>query len=402
MKSSVLRRCVTGIVLICSSAAFAAKPLPKVDMAKSSFDFATQLYQRYSAGNKPENLIFSPASIHLAMTMTSAGAAGDTLKQMESVLALPGGDGTHKAYASLTNDLLGGAKKPFEFSISNNLWLQKDYPIQPTFSQTLTQSYHAAVTPLDFAGSASAARLTINDAIAKQTHDKIKDLLSPESVTPMTRLILTNAVYFKAAWAEPFYESATKNEPFLQTDGSSVDTPLMHQTERMGYFEDDQLQLAELPYEGRQLSMLVILPKSDRLADLAKVEQSLADLPSWVSGLRGKRVDLTLPKFKFESQLALARDLAAMGMSDAFTEKANFTRLSTAEKLYIGAVIHKAFIDVNETGTEAAAATAVSIRAMSMPPPEDTVTLTANRPFLFAIRHHQTGAILFLGRVVKP
>jgi serpin B len=402
MRLSVLRHCLAGIVLLSSSMALAAEAPKKVDMAQSSFDFATQLYQRYSAGNKPENLIFSPASIHLAMTMTSAGAAGNTLKQMESVLALPGGDATHKAYAMLTNDLLGGAKKPFEFSLSNNLWLQKDYPVQPAFSQTLTKSYRAAVTPLDFIGNPNAARATINDAVAKQTHDKIKDLLSPDAITPMTRLILTNAVYFKAAWADAFEENATKQEPFHSLDGKDDPAAMMHKTERMGYFENDQLQMVELPYEGRQLSMLVVLPKSDRLEALANVEQSLPDLTKWSAGLRGKRVNLAMPKFKFESQLALGADLEAMGMTDAFTNKADFSRLTTQEKLYISAVIHKAFIDVNEAGTEAAAATAVSISAMSMPMHEAPVDFIANRPFVFAIRHNQTGVILFLGRVARP
>jgi len=218
----------------------------------------------------------------------------------------------------------------------------------------------------------------------------------------MTRVVLTNAVYFKAAWANAFEESNTKQEAFLSLDGKNDPAAMMHRTERMGYFENDQLQMVELPYEGRQLSMLVILPKSDRLAALATVEQALPDLAKWSAGLRGKRVNLALPKFKFETQLALSADLEAMGMTDAFTNKADFSRLTTQEKLYISAVIHKAFIDVNEAGTEAAAATAVAISAMSMPMHEQPVDFIANRPFIFAIRHNQTGAILFLGRVARP
>ncbi len=404
MKKFVIMRCLAGFVLGASSTAFAAEKPPKADMAKASNEFANQLYQRYSAGNKAENLIFSPASIHLAMTMTSAGASGNTLKQMETVLALPGGDDTHKSYALLTSALLGKSKRAFEFDLSNNIWLQMGYPIQPAFSQTLTKSYLAGITPLDFMGDPNTSRLAINDAIAKQTHDKIKDLLSQDNVTPATRLILTNAVYFKAAWETPFPERATQREPFNYLDGGVKDAgPLMmHTVERMGYFDNDSLQMVELPYEGRELSMLVILPKSEGLADLAKVEQSLSDLPTWSTGLRGKRVNLAMPKFKFESQLALAGDLEAMGMTDAFSDKADFSRMTTQEKLFIGAVVHKAFIDVNEAGTEAAAATAVVMRPMMMPIEEEPINFTANHPFLFAIRHNQTGAILFLGRVVKP
>ncbi len=404
MKRSIIVRYLAGVVLFASSTAFAAEKAQKVDMGRSSFDFAAQLYQRYGAGNTAPNLIFSPASIHLAMTMTSAGAAGNTLKQMETVLALPGGDEAHKSYALLTSALIGEGKRSFGFtlSLSNNLWLQKGYPIQPVFSQMLTNFYRSGVTPLDFVGDPNGSRLAVNDAIAKQTHDKIKDLLAKENVTSMTRLILTNAVYFKAAWAHPFNDDATKPEPFTSLDGKSTDTPMMHTVERMGYFQNDSLQMAELPYEGRELSMLVILPKTDRLADLAKVEQSLSDLPTWTAGLRGKRVNLAMPKFKFESQLALAGDLEAMGMPDAFSGTADFSRITTQEKLLISAVIHKAFIEVNEAGTEAAAATAVAVSAMAMPVEDDPIDFIANHPFLFAIRHNQTGAILFLGRVVKP
>jgi serpin B len=379
--------------------------------------FATDLYAQLAA--KPGNLFFSPASIDTALGMTYAGAAGNTADQMAKTLhfTLPA-DKLHPAFAKLIADLnnptdyeaIGSVTKPaYQLSVANALWGEKGYDFKPAFLGLLKETYKAGLNEVDFKQS-DAARKTINDWVAKETKDKIKDLIPAGVLTRDTRLVLTNAIYFKSGWAEEFTKHATKNEEFMIGDlapqprpPETVTVPLMHKTAGFGYAETDDVQVLSLPYKAGQLDMVVLLPKMER-NNLANLEKSLGrKLGDWLKAIKHEEVIVTLPKFKFNSQFKLSDTLKAMGMTDAFDIKASFPGITTKEALFIQEVVHKAFVAVDEEGTEAAAATAVALATLSAPidPPTPKV-FKADHPFLFMIRHTATKTILFMGRVADP
>jgi serpin B len=353
------------------------------------------------------NLFFSPYSISVALAMTLEGARDDTAREMAETLQLPvggAGDGHARLAEALrprkvqTDD---GEADAYRLSIANALWAQSGYAFVPEFGAGLESRYAARFVPIDFRAAAEA-RQTINDWVAKETQDRIKDLL-PEGVpTTDTRLVLTNAVYFKAAWQEPFQERATEDGEFTTGKGSKAKVRFMRRTDRFRYGESERAQVLEIPYVGGDMSMVVVLPKAkDGLADLETKE----GIETWTGLLQGAstKVALKLPKFTFTAPLDLTRTLQGMGMRRAFDPKAaDFSGITREEPLFIGAVIHKAFVAVDEHGTEAAAATAVAMRAGSAPRPEEPVPFVADHPFLFLVRHRPTGAVLFLGRVADP
>jgi serpin B len=293
-------------------------------------------------------------------------------------------------------------KKPaYQLVVANALWGQKGYAFKPDFTKLLEKSYGAGLNDVDFAQSKEAAK-TINDWVAKQTKDKIKDLIPEAAITDLTRLVLTNAVYFKSNWDNKFTKAATKDAPFKLSTDKSLDVPMMHQRSHFGYVENDDLQVLELPYTQNELSMLVVLPRKDN--GLADVEKTLtADIiEKWLKDKKHELVDVTMPKFTFSSEFGLAGTLKAMGMTDAFDAgKADFSGMTDKEKLCISAVIHKAFVAVDEDGTEAAAATAVMMTGSAMRV-EQPKTFLADHPFVFIIRHNATGEILFMGRLANP
>ncbi len=400
-------------------------------LARSNTAFALAMYWQLTAKAKG-NIFFSPASIQTALAMTYAGARGETAKQMAEVLRFPsetpgvhlpsrgGGPAPwkkvskpwpaarlHRTFGELIRRIntpkLDYKKKPvYQLSIANELWGAKDYSFRSEFIALVKKDYGAGLNNVDF-GKPAAARKTINDWVEKQTRDKIKNLIPAGMLDKLTRLVLTNAVYFKSGWAYTFSKHATKDGAFHVSADESVTVPLMHQQKSFQYAGSDDLQVIELPYMYNDLSMIVLLPR--KIDGLAALEQSLTPkkLDKYLAALKRETVKLTLPKFKFTSQFALAGPLKAMGMVDAFSDKADFSGMTTAEKLCIGAVIHKTFVAVDEKGTEAAAATAVMMMKMSMPPrPRRPKIFKADRPFLFFIRHNATGEILFMGRVVNP
>lgn len=372
-------------------------------LSNSNNDFALELYQqlRSSSGN----LFFSPFSISQALAMTYAGARGETETQMASTLHFDLAQADlHAAFNALSATLAGRAgdseQGGFELTIANALWGQQGFGFQPDFLDTLALNYGAGMQAVDFAAS-EAARQTINDWVAEQTRDKIQDLIPEGALNELTRLVLTNAIYFKAAWLLPFEESATQNDTFDLLDGSEMQVPMMRQVESFGYLKAEDFEAVELFYEGRELSMVILMPDENQFATF---EQNLnaATLQSFIDQLSVERLDLSLPKFKVESSFGLAETLAAMGMPDAFdVVKADFSGMTGQPDLYITDVVHKAFVDVNEIGTEAAAATGVVMGLKSMPTGEPIV-VKIDRPFLFVIRDVQTGAMLFFGRVVQP
>lgn len=373
-------------------------------VANGSNEFAADLYARLSSG-KSTNLFFSPYSISVALAMTYAGAEGQTEAQMAKVLhfALPEAK-LHQAFSGLQKRLTSnGDSSAFQLRVANRLWGQNDFHFLPTFLQVTSDNYGAELGQVDFKQT-EAARKTINAWVEEQTDDKIRDLLAPGVLDASTRLVLTNAIYFKARWEEQFSKSVTKDAPFHLVGHKQVTVPMMHQQHRFQYGETSSVQILELPYAGYEgLCMLILLPKKiDGLSDLEKVLTS-ENLHKWSAGLKSRQVDLYLPKFKMTSEFELGDVLKLMGMSLAFSDKADFTGMSTQEPLLISAVIHKAFVDVNEEGTEAAAATAVGLRlAAALPQPEEPVEFRADHPFVFLIRDNRTQAVLFLGRLVNP
>ena len=364
--------------------------------------FALALY-RQLAGNEGD-LFYSPYSIYTALMMAYAGAAGETAAQMEQALAieLPGSD-VHAALNALNLTLLNNSQfdgKPvFSFNVANQLWGQKDFAFNEQFLNTLSANYNADLKTVDFNDSENA-RALINLWVAAQTNDKIKDLIPAGVLDALTRLVLTNAVYFKAAWMNQFDPSKTALGSFTLADGSQVDVPMMHAQRSMQAFVNEQFEAVELPYEGGMYSMVLVMPAQGSLADF---EASLdADRLNEILGsLSTASVTLSMPKFKLESSFGLSEAMKTLGMTDAFTPGiADFSGMEDTRSLYISDLLHKAYVDVNEEGTEAAAATAVVVGMTSMP--AESYTISFDHPFLFLIRDIQTNTILFMGRLADP
>jgi serpin B len=423
MKSKHLYIAGLGIVLLCGLAA-CAQPAsgdvmrsdkPRAGAAAAGADlaelvngnnaFALALYHVLSGGDG--NLFFSPYSISQALAMTYAGARGDTEKQMGAAMHYTlGQDRLHPAFNSLDLTLGSrgqGAKgkdgQGFRLNIVNAIWGQAGYSFLQDYLDLLAQDYGAGLRVLDFKRDPEAGRRIINAWVEKQTEQRIKDLVPAGAIDPLTRLVLTNAIYFNAAWAEAFRKDLTSPAAFHLLDGTSVDVPMMRQTERLGYAAGDGFQAVSLPYDGRQLEMLVLLPDRGKFG---RFESSLdsAGVASIVNDLKPQQVALGLPRFKLESEFSLGKALASMGMPLAFSSKADFSGMTGNLDLSISEVVHKSFVDVDEAGTEAAAATAVIMRATAMPMMPKEVTV--DRPFIFLIRDVETGAIIFAGRVTDP
>jgi serpin B len=368
-------------------------------------EFALDLYQ--ALVQQGGNLFYSPYSISLALAMTYAGARGETEQQMANTLhfALQQ-DRLHPAFNSLDLALASrgeGAKgkdgNGFRLHIVNAIWGQKDYQFLPEFLDVLAENYGAGLRLLDFVREPDQSRITINNWVSDQTEGKIKDLIPQGVIDALTRLVLTNAIYFNAAWLNPFDKELTSNGTFYLLDGGDVAVPMMRQTHSFGYITGDGYQAVELPYDGDQLSMIVLLPDSGKFETFQN-SLNAALVNHIVSDLQSREVDLTMPQFQFESEFSLADTLAAMGMPVAFSDEADFSGMTGNRELAITDVLHKAFVSVDEAGTEAAAATAVVVGLTAVP--EQPVQVTVDRPFIFLIRDIQTGAILFVGQVVNP
>jgi serpin B len=383
--------------------AIAMKPvLIYLALVQGNNTFALDLHARLR--NQQGNLFYSPYSISTALAMTYAGARGETAAQMTKVLHFPlDSKRLHPDFAQLIRDLNGhGLDRDYQLNVAQSLWGDAGLQVRPEFQSLLQADYGASLRLVNFSRLPDEARRQINRWVEERTNDKIKDLLHSGDIDSLTRMVLVNAIYFKAAWQEPFQKNATQKDVVFHALGKDVRVAMMHQTERLKYAEDAALQVLELPYKGERLSMLVLLPRE--LQGLEKIEQSLttAKLEGWLGKLAPRRVQVELPRFKLEARFDLGTQLAAMGMPLAFSRDADFSGISTAEKLFISKVIHQAFVDVNEEGTEAAAATAVGIKALALPPSEPPVTFRADHPFLFLLRDRYTGSILFLGRVNDP
>lgn len=398
----------TGNTLAQSAKTRLVSSAPQEDMATAAAGnnaFAIDLYRKLAGSG--ENLFFSPYSISLALAMTEAGAAGNTRAQMDQVMhyTLPQ-DRLHAAFNALSQSLANRPSQadkdqgdPFRLSIANAIWGQQDYKFLSAYLDLLAENYGAGMRLMDFKSDPEACRNEINAWVEKETEEKIKDLLPKDALTRNTRLVLTNAIYFKASWEHAFEKASTFDSDFTNLDGKVVKASQMHLSEKLGYYAGNGYQMVELPYVGGGMVMDILVPDAGRFSE---VETSLTneELLAAFSQVGRNQVNLAMPKFKYESSLSLADVLQAMGMTDAFSGDADFSGMDGSRSLVIADVIHKAFVAVDETGTEAAAATAV-IMLETTALVNEPVTLTIDRPFIFVIRDVQTGAVLFMGRVVR-
>lgn len=369
-------------------------------VVKGNTRAAVDLYAQLR--DREGNLFFSPHSISTALALTYAGARTATADEMAKALHFPyGPEKLAPAIGALHQRLNAqGKDRGYQLRTANALWGQEGFEFRPQFLKLTRDHFGAGLHNVDFR-AAEQARQTINRWVEKETTDKIKDLLPQGRVNPDTRLVLTNAIYFKGDWAEQFRKDLTSEEPFKLPAGESVKAPLMNKTDRFRYYEGDTFQILQLPYKGHELSMVVLLPKAaDGLPGFEK-RLTADNLTAWLGQLREDKVIVTLPKFTVTSQFTLNGPLQKMGMKRAFSQQADFSGVNGRTDLWITAVVHKAFVELNEEGTEAAAATGVVAGVKSVAPRPPPV-VRADHPFMFLIRDDQTGSVLFLGRLVNP
>jgi serpin B len=419
---------ITITILLVTSCSPAASEVPPISttppspgddisaLVDGNTEFTFDMYQNLSASDG--NFFFSPYSISTALAMTYAGARGETEQQMADTLHFAlAQERLHAAFSELDKALKGRGKATttvyspegeiieaevdgFRLNIANALWGQKDYSFLSDFLDLLEAYYGSGLKTLDFINEPEESRLAINQWASEQTEGRIKDIIPPGVINAFTRLVLANAIYFNAHWQHQFAESATRDGVFHLLDGSTVTVPMMRQEENFSYTEGDTYQAVRLPYLGNEFAMTILLPKEGQFEDFES-ELDTQTLKDITDTFESKRVVLTLPKFQFESSFLLNQALSEMGMPTAFSGGADFSGMTGNKELFIGAVLHKSFVSVDEKGTEAAAVTAVIITVVSMPPPA-TVNFTADRPFIFLIQDIETGSILFIGRVLNP
>jgi len=393
--------------------------------AKATNELAVDLHRQLASHN--ENLCISPYSIENALAMTFVGAGGDTRAEMGRVLHFPGDSSTvAPSFASLQHALqemtantealakkskqFGGPSEPITLNVANRLFAQQGYDFRQDFLSLVRQNFGAAFEPIDFTGNPAAAAQHINQWVGDETRDKIRDLIPSNALTRLTRLVLANALYLKAPWADAFTAKNTQAEPFHVRGNRPTNVPMMRKTSRFGYSKGDGFSAVSIPYVENDLQFLIIVP--DDVNGLHEVESKLtSDLLAECAKLQTQDVDLHLPKFKLEPPtIALAETLQALGMKSAFDipqGSADFDKMAPRKPndyLYISNVFHKTFIAVDENGTEAAAATAVvMMRATGMARPKPLpVEVKVDRPFVYAIQHVPSGVCLFIGRVIDP
>ena len=367
--------------------------------------FALELYRQLSDGDDG-NLFFSPYSLSVALAMTYAGAEGATREQMaETLNFILEEEDLHAAFNKLAIELAkrGEGNKSedeegFKLNVVNAIWGQVEYEFLSDYLDTLAVNYDAGLRLLDFVSDPEACRRTINEWVSEQTEGKIEDLIKKGIISEVTRLVLTNAIYFNAAWDKPFDEDKTSDGIFYLPDGTTVTVPMMHQTEDFGYTEGDGYQAVELKYDGNELSMLIILPEDGNFEQF-KATFDAQKLDGIVENIRTATVTLSMPKFEYSSQFSVKDALENMGMKDAFSMAADLSGIDGSYDLFIEDVVHKAYVSVDEAGTEAAAASAVIINLKGI---LEQAEVNLDHPFIYLIRDIETNTILFVGRVMNP
>jgi serpin B len=405
MKTSHIIVCL--VVLAFASLSMRAEE-PSSDaltLASSNNTFACDLYAQLK--DAEGNLFFSPFSVSSALAMAYAGTKGGTAAQMQKVLRFPESqESVHSGFAALLRHLdavqSGGQ---VQLSIANSLWPQKGTPLLENYLTLVKQNYGVELTPVDYKNAEPEARAQINRWVAEKTQDKIQNIIA-DSLDPATRLVLVNAVYFKGNWLNMFEPDRTKEEPFFIWDEQTIQVPLMQQTKWFLYGEQNDAQFIELPYKGENLSMLVILPADKTAKGMTQIEKQLTprQIAQWRNEMRRQTVYLLIPKFKITwGMTSLIKPLGKLGIRDAFVfKKADFSNMDGNQDFFISDVIQKAFVEVSEEGTEAAAATAIVWGPGAAWSPRTPPVFRADHPFLLLIRDNATGGILFMGRVVNP
>lgn len=396
MKRFILVAAVS-VAGMCWNAGRISAQEPSNSIVAATNRFALDLYARYR--EHEGNIFYSPYSIVSALAMAYEGAVGETAQEMETVLYLPQ-DAKERRDSFLEIDRrLNTDNEACQLSVANALWTRGDMPLRDDYVKVVEQYYGGKAQSLDFGDQPEVSRLTINNWVAQRTNDRIKDLLPPGSIKPLTSLVLTNAVYFKGSWLEAFSRDRTRPGDFRVSPEKTIQVPMMQKTDRYRYAETEAWQVLELPYQGDGLAMLVLLPKGD---DPAVLEKTLTvdKLEEWKKLLNYEEVEVSLPRFRFGAKYDLGEDLKSMGMPSAFTfGPADFSGMSEKE-FRIDMVVHQALVEVNEEGTEAAAATGVVMLARSAP--SIPKAFQADHPFLFIIEDRGTGQVIFIGRVSDP
>ncbi|MDH5371331.1 MAG: serpin family protein [Acidimicrobiia bacterium] len=383
-----------------------AEPSDVATVASGMRAFAVDLYGRLASGEG--NLVFSPVSVYVALAMTYGGAVGLTADEMAEVLGIDlSADEFHAAMNVLEqaiesrNRAATEHEGAVEVSIANSLWGQDGMTFEEVFLDLLALDYGAGMRLVDFTDPTAReeARIAINDWVAGETNERIEDLIQDGVLDETVRLLLVNAVYLNAAWLTPFDEASTADRSFTLLDGSDLLVPTMHSSGTLLQGRGDGWQAVQVPYAGRELAMVVILPDAGYFEH---VEASLSSglIDSVLGSLSSAQVNLSLPKFEIRTQAGLVPALQAMGLSEATGPSADFSGMTGAKDLFISDVVHEAWISADEAGTEAAAATAVIMSLTAVP--MDPISIDCDRPFLFVLYDAETGSILFMGRVVDP
>jgi serpin B len=377
-------------------------PDTPVRKGASTAVLATSLYRHLASD--PGNLFFSPYSISAALAMVQAGASGLTRAEIETAMGhTETGERLIDAFSELQRVLSTRAQSgPFHLSLANALWVQTGYPINTAFVETLRNRLGAELKSADFRGAPSEAARGVNAWVDEATRGKIREILSESQLDPLTRMILANAIYFKAPWLSQFTERATNPEPFHRLDGRSVHVPMMHDTAHRCYARGDGFQALEVPYGNDFVLMLVVLPDDGQFERVER-ELDVGSVTELTRNVRPIEVALALPRFRVESSFALRESLARIGINLAFAPGADFTPVSTEPGFVLGDVLHKTVVDVDERGTEAAAVTAAMVLGASLHfDPPKPIEYRVDRPFLFLIEDKPTGTILFMGRILDP
>ena len=370
------------------------------EVVRANNQFAFDLYSELNK-NEEGNIFYSPYSISVALAMTYEGAKGQTAEEMKSVFHFPESNILRPNFAAIYNNINEG-NEAYELKTGNALWAQHDYLFLEDYTSRVEKYYGGKVANLDFVKETEKSRQTINNFIEEQTNDKIQDLIPQGVLNEMTRLVLTNAIYFKGTWEWEFDKSDTREQDFRITSDNIVKTPMMYmkpEKAMLNYADMEDLQILELPYKGEKISMLILLPTEN----LKSIEANLTaeKLDEYKSQMKETKLDsISFPKFEFDSKYSLNENLKTLGMPTAFSGSADFSGMDGTDWLYISDVIHQAYVKVDEKGTEAAAATAVVMELKSMPMPANI--FRADHPFIFIIQEKETGNILFMGRVVDP
>ncbi len=375
------------------------------DPVNGSNQFALDMLSQISDGQQ-KNIFLSPWSIYSALAIVHEGARGTTEKEMNDVLHFSDNENVTRQQFASAYDRLNPGDKGYALSVANALWVENDYPLLSNFTNDIDRNFHGIAKNVDFKGSTEDTRKTINSWVAERTGNKITDLISPVDISSDTRLIITNAVYFNGKWVNSFDKNLTQPRNFTTAEGKIIETPMMHKDGNeflFNYLETDDMQALELPYQGERVSMIILLPKNDNISSLER-SLSLEKLSDIRKGLQERLVEVYIPKFKFSTKYSLVDNLKGIGLTIPFASEADFSGIDGKKDLFISDVIHQAFVDVNEEGTEAAAATAVIFGATAAPPSRriEIPVFRADHPFIFIIQERETGNILFMGRVSDP